>query len=65
MNEVLARLCAPDPARRCANAADAAGDLNLVLAGRSVRRAYGIERRLRWASRIAALGGAVLALAAT
>lgn len=65
LNEVLARLCAPDPARRSTNAADAAGDLNLVLAGRSVRRAYGIERRLRWASRIAALGGAVLALAAT
>jgi len=65
LNEVLARLCAPDPGRRCANAAEAAGDLNLILAGRSVRRAYGVERRLRVATRfsVVALGVVLLASA--
>jgi len=63
LNEVLSRLCAPDPAERYANAAEVAGDLNLVLAGRSVRQAYGVERRWRRATQIfaAALGIAVLA----
>lgn len=51
-NEVVTRLCAPDPERRYANAAEVAGDLNLILAGRSVRRANGIERRLQQARRI-------------
>lgn len=63
LNEVLARLCAPEPHNRCANAAEAAGDLNLVLAGRSVRRAYGVERRLRIAIRLCAVAVGVLALA--
>src|SRR5206468_4437985 len=34
LNEVLAKLGAPDPADRHANAAEVAGDLNLILAGR-------------------------------
>ena len=63
LNEVLTRLCAPEPSRRCANAAVAAGDLNLLLAGRSVRKAYGVERRLQRATRIAVLAGAAVVLA--
>lgn len=64
LNEVLSRLCAPEPHRRCANAAEAAGDLNLLLAGRSIRRAYGVERRLKRATRITTLALGILALAA-
>lgn len=62
-NEVVTQLCAPELQRRYANAAEVAGDLNLILAGRSVRRANGIERRLRQARRISAmtLVGLVLA----
>ncbi len=50
LNEVLARACAPEAKQRHSNAAELAGDLNLILAGRSVRRAYRIERRLRRAT---------------
>ncbi len=64
LNEVLTRLCAPEIPARYANAAEVAGDLNLILAGRSVRRAYGIERRLRRARRIGAFTLLVLALVA-
>lgn len=58
LNEILARACAPKPSQRHANAADLAGDLNILLAGRSIRRAYGIEHRLRRATQI--IGIAVL-----
>ena len=64
LNEVLAKLCAPDLAHRHANAAEVAGDLNLLLAGRSVRRAYGIERRLRRAKQVSIVALAVVVLAA-
>ena len=47
LNEVLARACSPSSKLRHANAAELAGDLNLLLAGRSIRRAYSVERRLR------------------
>jgi WD40 repeat protein len=50
LNEVLARACAPEAKKRHSNAAELAGDLNLILAGRSVRRAYRIEHRLRQAA---------------
>ncbi|MFN0125808.1 MAG: hypothetical protein ACKV19_03875 [Verrucomicrobiales bacterium] len=63
-NEVLARLCVPDLAARYTNAAEVAGDLNLILAGRSVRRAYGIERRLKRARHIGAFTLIALALVA-
>ena len=62
--EVLTQLCAPDPARRYANAAEVAGDLNLILAGRSVRRANGVERRLAQARQISAVALGVLTVAA-
>ena len=58
LNEILARACAPRPAQRHANAAELAGDLNVLLAGRSIRRAYGVEHRLRRATRI--IGVAVI-----
>jgi WD40 repeat protein len=64
LNEILSRLCAPEPADRYANAAEVAGDLNLILAGRSVRRANGVERRLRRATQVSAIALAVLTLAA-
>src|SRR6266850_2879237 len=50
LNEVLTRACAPEAKNRHSNAAELAGDLNLILAGRSVRRAYRIERQLRRAT---------------
>src|SRR5688572_2717168 len=55
LNEVLARACAPEAKQRHSNAAELAGDLNLILAGRSVRRAYRIERRLRRATLVSAV----------
>jgi WD40 repeat protein len=58
LNEILTRACAPKPSQRHANAAELAGDLNVLLAGRSIRRAYGIEHRSRRATQI--IGIAVL-----
>jgi serine/threonine protein kinase/WD40 repeat protein len=63
LNEILSRACAPHPRHRHANAAELAGDLNLLLSGRSVRHAYGIESRLRLVTRIA-VGTALTALLA-
>jgi serine/threonine protein kinase/WD40 repeat protein len=63
LNEILARACAPKPSNRHANAAELAGDINLILAGRSVRHAYGIERRLKRASRAVGLAVIVVVLA--
>ena len=67
LNEILARACAPKASQRHANAADLAGDLNVLLAGRSIRRAYGIEQRSRRATQIigVAVLTALLALAAS
>jgi WD40 repeat protein len=48
LNEVLARACSPNPRLRHASATELAADLSLLLAGRSIRHAYSIERRLRW-----------------
>jgi serine/threonine protein kinase/WD40 repeat protein len=61
LNEILARACAPDPAARHANAAGLAGDLNVLLSGKSIRHAYGIERRLKRAT-LATSIAALLAL---
>jgi serine/threonine protein kinase len=58
LNEILARACAPKASQRHVNAAELAGDLNVVLAGRSIRRAYGIEHRARRATQV--IGIAVL-----
>ncbi len=63
LSEILARVCAPDVNHRHANAAELAGDLNLILAGRSVRKAYRIERRLRHA-RLISVAALIFVLAA-
>jgi serine/threonine protein kinase/WD40 repeat protein len=67
LNEILARACAPKASQRHANAAELAGDLNVLLAGRSIRRAYGIEHRSRRATQIIGIAvlTALLALAAS
>jgi serine/threonine protein kinase len=66
LNEVLARTCSPNPKLRHTNAAELAGDLNLLLAGRSIRHVYSVERRLRRFSHaaLATTALAVLALGA-
>lgn len=64
LNEILSRACAPNPKQRHANAAELAGDLNLLLSGRSIRRAYGSEHRLRRATQVAVLAAVVALLAA-
>ena len=65
-NEVLLRACEADPARRYASADELAADLAQLQAGRSLRRARGLERQLRVARRAAALlvGVALAALGA-
>lgn len=59
-SEVVARASAPDAKNRHTNAAELGGDLNLILAGRSVRRAYRLEGRLRQAKWMAAVAVALL-----
>jgi len=61
LNEVLIRTCSPDPAKRHESSNELASELNLILAGRSVRRAHAIERRLQRALKVTT--GAILALA--
>jgi serine/threonine protein kinase/WD40 repeat protein len=63
LNEILARACAPKAKHRHANAAELAGDLNLLLSGRSIRRAYGMEERLRRVTQVAVGAGLVALLA--
>ena len=62
LNEILARACAPKAAGRHPNAAALAGDLNLAVSGRSVRHAYGIERRLKRATLVMAVAALVALL---
>jgi WD40 repeat protein len=64
LNEILARACAPSPKQRHANAAELAGDLNLLLSGRSIRRAYGIEQRLRRVTQVAIVAATIALMAA-
>jgi len=61
LNEILLRACAPDPARRYAEARAILDDLRLLQAGKSVRRLRAAERHLSRALRTAAL----LAIVAT
>jgi WD40 repeat protein len=44
LNEVMTRACAPDPGQRYSTATELQADLNLFLAGRSLRRMRNIER---------------------
>lgn len=46
LNEVMTRACAPDPQQRYHDATELQADLNLFLAGRSLRRMRNVERYL-------------------
>ena len=64
LNEVMTRACAPEPQQRYATATELQADLNLFLAGRSLRRARTVERTLARLKRFAVTACAFLALAA-
>lgn len=64
LNEVLTRACAPEPKDRYASATELQADLNLFLAGRSLRHARNIERTLARLKRFAAAACVFLMLAA-
>jgi WD40 repeat protein len=62
LNEIITRACAPDPPQRYAAATELVADLNLFLAGRSLREARRLERHAIWFKRfaLAACGVALL-----
>jgi WD40 repeat protein len=60
----MTRACAPEPKQRYANATELQADLNLFLAGRSLRHARNIERRLGRLKTFAAAACAFLLVAA-
>lgn len=66
LNEVITRACAPDAQDRYRTATEMLADLNLFLAGRSLREAGKLQRRVAWLKRFvaAACVGLVLAGAA-
>jgi WD40 repeat protein len=64
LNEVMTRACTPDSQQRYVSATELEADLNLFLAGRSLRRARNIERHLTQLKRFAAAACAFLVLAA-
>src|SRR5262245_30391099 len=64
LNEVITRACAPDVKQRYATATELQADLNLFLAGRSLRRARNFERHLARLRKFAAAACAVLVLLA-
>ena len=64
LNEVMTRACAPEPTQRYASATELQADVNLFLAGRSLRRARNIERTLARLKRLAAVACVLLVLAA-
>jgi len=64
LNEVMTRACAPEPRQRYASATELEADLNLFLAGRSLRRARNLERHLARLKKVALGACALVALAA-
>ena len=64
LNEVMTRACAPDPKQRYGSATELQAELNLFLAGRSLRKVRNIERHLARLKKFAAATCAFLALAA-
>lgn len=64
LNEVITRACAPEPASRYVTATEFQAELNLFLAGRSLRRAHNIERYLERSKRIAVVACILLVFAA-
>ncbi len=66
LNEILTRACSPDPRQRYSRATEFEADLNLFLAGRSLRQTRKTERHLAWLKwfAVGALLAALLALLA-
>jgi WD40 repeat protein len=64
LNEVMTRACAPEPRQRYASATELQAELNLFLAGRSLRRVRHVERHLARLKRFAGTACAFLVLAA-
>jgi serine/threonine protein kinase len=64
LNEVMTRACAPEPRHRYANATELQAELNLFLAGRSLRRARHVERNLARLKKFAVAACVLLALGA-
>ncbi len=64
LNEVMTRACAPDPRQRYTTAAEFQAELNLFLAGRSLRWTRSVERGLARLKKLAAAACLLLALTA-
>src|SRR5262245_52543838 len=64
LNEAVTRACAPHPENRYATATELQAELNLFLAGRSLRRTRTIERGLARLKKLAAASCVMLAIAA-
>ena len=64
LNEVMTRACAPDPKQRYTSATELQAELNLFLAGRSLRRARNVERNLARLKKFAVTACVFLALGA-
>lgn len=64
LNEVMTRACSPEPKARYATATEFQADLNLFLAGRSLRRAHHLERHLARLRKFAVTACVFLALGA-
>src|SRR5436190_15908333 len=63
-HEVLLRACETDARRRYQSAADLRSELEMLRAGRSVRRLRTVERRLTFLTRFGLAASALLVLAA-
>ena len=63
LNEVMTRACAPEPKQRYASATELQAELNLFLAGRSLRHTRIVERTLARLKRFAVAACVFLALA--
>jgi WD40 repeat protein len=63
LNEIITRACAPEPDKRYATATELVADLNLFLAGRSLRQARKVEQHLRLVRHIASAAAVVVVLA--
>lgn len=62
LNAVILKACMPDGRRRYQTAGEMHNDLLLLLAGKSVRRAHAIERRLAVMTRVGVMSLAILML---
>src|SRR5579859_7035528 len=63
LNEIITRACAPQPHLRYSTATEVVADLNLFLAGRSLRQVRESEQHLKVLRRVAVAAGIVVLLA--